>query len=464
MSPSAKRADAAKPGTFSILVVKQSAGLPEAADAALRAGQCLKDDGRQKIVEARKRLGQPNLRPAEQTAAQKMLDEGIKDVRDAVQYFLAQAEQLRQKQPDSEARARLLYEAAWGSRVLAEQEVEAARRQIRHDLWQKQRDEAARKTPPGRQPSYVAAPEVPLQMVPLQPAEGQARKHYQALIEAFPDAAINADARFELAELLGERGEHDAAVKLLRDALDKEPSPELTDKIRVRLGDCLLRKGDAKAALAQFEPIAANAKSAMAAQAKYRAGECYLQLGAADKAVKQFTAFRDQGPLQNLPGLTDRALLRLGYALGQLKQWDASRHAYEQVVHRFGNGRWTHDARYGIGWAYQNQGQYDNAVNAYKQVVNNVATELAARAQLNIGLCRLAQKRYAEAGNALLVVPFTYDYPHLSALALVEAARAFAENKQPDQAIKLLERVLRDHPESDCAEAARKRLAELKKS
>ena len=55
-----------------------------------------------------------------------------------------------------------------------------------------------------------------------------------ALIEAFPDLAVNADARFELAELLSHRGEHEEAIKLLKQAFDKEPPPELTDKIRVR--------------------------------------------------------------------------------------------------------------------------------------------------------------------------------------------------------------------------------------
>jgi cellulose synthase operon protein C len=132
-------------------------------------------------------------------------------------------------------------------------------------------------------------------------------------------------------------------------------------------------------------------------------------------------------------------------------------------VNRFGNGPWAAEARYGIGWAYQNQGQFDNAVNAYTQVVNSVATELGAKAQLNIGQCRFAQKRYPEATTALLVVPFTYDYPNLSALALIEAARALAEDKQPDQASKLLERVIRDHPETESAEVAKKRLEELKK-
>lgn len=222
-------------------VAKQAAGRPEAADAVLRSGQCLKDDGQQKINAAKKRLAQPNLNAADRANAQKMLDEGVKDVRDAVQYFITGAEQLRQKNPASEARARMLYEAAWGSRILAD--------------------------------------------------EKSARQHYRTLIKEFPDLSINADACFELAELVSEGGEQDAAIQLLRDALDKEPAAELTAKIRVRLGDCLLQKGDAKAALAQFEPIAARSQAAggnraVSAQATYRAGECQLRLNARAKAIQ----------------------------------------------------------------------------------------------------------------------------------------------------------------------------------
>jgi TolA-binding protein len=202
----------------------------------------------------------------------------------------------------------------------------------------------------------------------------------------------------------------------------------------------------------------------MVGQATLRLGEAALLAGDVEEAVKRLAVFRDQGPFQNLPGLTDRALLRLGHALAQMKQWEPSRQALEQVAARFPNSPWVHDARYGAGWAYQNLGQYDNAVNTYQLVVNAVATELAARAQLNIGVCRLAQKRYPDASTALLVVPYTYDYPNVSALALLEAARAFAENKQEAQAVRLLERVLRDHPESEHAEAAKAKLANLKKS
>jgi TolA-binding protein len=116
-----------------------------------------------------------------------------------------------------------------------------------------------------------------------------------------------------------------------------------------------------------------------------------------------------------------------------------------------------------LAWAHQNAGRPDEAVTVYNQVVAATATELGARAQLNIGLIRLAQKKYPEATTALLVVPYTYDYPQISAVALLEAARAFAENNQKDQAVKLLERVVKDHPDTEQAEAAKKRLEELKK-
>ncbi len=443
--------------------MKQAPDRPEAADAALRYGQCLKDDGQQTIADAAKKLATPNLKPDEIAAAQQKMNDGVKDLRDAVQYLGAQAEQLKQKQPASEARARMYYEAAWACRALADLEVQAARDKVRQEWWQKSKDDIAKKTPPGQQPPAVPPPDVPLSAVPLQPSETQARVEYQSLIAAFPDLAINADARFELAELESERGEHDAAIKQLEEALDKEPPPELTDKIRVRLGAALLAKGDAKKALAQLTPIANNPKSAMCPQATYRAAECQIRLGKTEEAVKLLALFRDKGEFQNLPGLTDRALLRLGYALAQVKQWDQSRQAYEQVYNRFGNGPWASEARYGAGWALQSQGRYDEAVNLYTQVAAATATELGAKAQLNIGQCRLAQKRYPEATTALLVVPFTYDYPDLSALALMEAARGFSENNQTDQAVRLLERVIRDHPTTAQAEAAKKRLAELKK-
>jgi tetratricopeptide (TPR) repeat protein len=338
---------------------------------------------------------------------------------------------------------------------------------MQQELLKKQLEQAAKNK---EQPPIVAPPDVPLAQVPMQAAEQKAHDQYRAIIADFsggsdkPDLVLATEARFELAELLSGREHHDQALKLLNEGLDKEPPPELIEKIRLRLGACYAAKKDNENALTQFNLITQNPKSALAGQAHYRAGECLMQMKNWPKAAARLAVFRDQQPFQNLPGLSDRALLRLGHALAQAGQWEQSRQALEALVGRFGNSPWIHEARYGIGWAWQNLKQYDNAVNTYGQITAATATEVAAKAQLQIGLCRLEQKRYADASAALLVVPFTFDYPEWSAIALCEAARALIEQKQAGQAARLLERVLRDHPKSQWAEVARERLAGLKGS
>ena len=54
-----------------------------------------------------------------------------------------------------------------------------------------------------------------------------------------PDLLIAVEVRFELAEMFAEREEINPAITLLKEAIDKEPSDkqptqELTDKMRIR--------------------------------------------------------------------------------------------------------------------------------------------------------------------------------------------------------------------------------------
>ena len=244
---------------------------------------------------------------------------------------------------------------------------------------------------------------------------------------------------------------------------NKQPSPDLLDRIRLVLGDCLAAKKEFREALEKLTVVADNPKSPLTAYGQYRAGLCELELGELDKAMVRLALFRDKPEFQNIAGASDHALLRLGQALAQQKKWDQSRQALTLLTQRFGNSPWLNEARFGIGWAGQKTGQFDPAVESYKSVVANTASELAAKANLQIGLCRLEQKRYAEAVTALLVVPYTFDYPELSAAALTEAGRALVEDKKPDQAEIQLRKVIKDYPKSEWAKVAQKRLAELKK-
>lgn len=432
------------------MVVKQSAGKPEATEAALRLGQCLKDEGQARLDAGRKLLA--GGRKEDVAQANKIMDEGYRGLRDAVAFLETQADQLKKSDTQQDVRVRMLYEAAWGTRVLAEPEVHSARIAIGKEMMAKL----------GPQASKFPPPDVPLAKVPLQPLEKKALGLYRNLIEGHGDAPLAVEARFELAELLAQRHDHDEALKLLGDVLDKEPSPELTEKARLRLGTIHAAKGNIKGALAQFDAVAQNPKSSYVGWAQYRAGEAFIQNKQYDEAIKRLSLFRDNGQYQNQPGLSDRALLRLGFAYAQSNNWDASRQAYERLVGAFGNSPWVDEGRYGMAWAWQQQKNYDQAVNVYSQVAGRTAAELGAKAQLQIGLCRMEQKRYLDAANALMVVPTTYDYPELSAAALLEAAKAYGELKQRDQAIRSLERLQREFTGTPWAEAAKELQEKLK--
>jgi TolA-binding protein len=236
----------------------------------------------------------------------------------------------------------------------------------------------------------------------------------------------------------------------------------MTEKIRLRLGGIHAAKGNLKAAMAQFDAVANNPKSSLFGWAHYRAGEALILNQQYPEAIKRLSIFRDQGQWQNQPGLSDRALLRLGYAYGLSKNWDQSRTAYERVVNAFPNSPWTDEARYGMGWAMQQQKNFEPAIKAYTQVAANTATEVAAKAQLQIGMCRMEQKKYAEAATALLVVPSTYGYPELQAAALLEAGKAYLELNQRPDAVRQFERVLREFPNTPFAAAAKEKLDQMK--
>ena len=114
-----------------------------------------------------------------------------------------------------------------------------------------------------------------------------------------------------------------------------------------------------------------------------------------------------------------------------------------------------------MGLALQNMKRFDEAVNQYGEVTKRTAAEVAARAQFQIGLCRVEQKRPADATKALLAVAYTYDYPEWTAPAWYEAGRALAEEKKQEEAAKLWRRVVQEFPASKWAPLAQQRLAEL---
>jgi len=441
-------------------LAKQFAGRPEAANATWRAGQCRREELLAVLIASREAVARPGVRPEQIVAATKAIEDSLVGLRQTADSFQAETAKLTQSAAGSEAHLRMLYETAWCYRTLAEAEIEAARQKLQSQALEKILANL-KKTSPSQPTPALNPPELPLAAVPVQPSEKAARALYAALIAAAREVPLTARARLELAEMLAQRGENETAIDVLASALEGSPPLDLAERIRLRLAACLLAKGDGKAALTQIQPVARNPKSALLGEARYLAGEAYILGKDFNSATEQLLPFRDQDPFRNMAAVCDRALLRLGHACAQAQKWDDSRRAYETLVQRFPQSPWVHEARYGMGWAWQNQNQHDNAINAYNEVVRGTAAEVAARAQLQIGVCRLAQKRFPDAAKELLVVPFTYEYPEHSAAALCEAGLAYVEMKQPAEAARLWQGVVKDYASSKWADVAKQRLTSI---
>lgn len=438
-------------------VVQAAGQKPVGAEAALRAGQCKQAEATKTIQESGNLRNQAGNDPNKKAAADQKYQQGRTASFEGAEGWVRRADELKQPLPAEPARARMYYEAAWAFRELANEEKYLAM-------------EEAKKAAHAKLPPNSPVPTLPRSAVQPTRCEQKAFEAYKKLIDEFGDTALSVDARLEYAELLAERDSHAEVVKLLKDALDKEPAdrpvpPDTTERIRLRLGGSLFAVKDFAAAAKQFDTVAANEKSPQRAQAQYRAGESHAATGDHAKAVERLLPFRDKGEWHQLGGISDRAVLRLGHVLLFVGRLDDAKTTFETHLNRYGQGNpFAPEVRYGLGLVQAIKGQHDEAVKAFEAVIASTQTEVAAKAQLQIGQCRMAQKKYAEAVSSFLLVSYTYDYPDLTFAALLEAARAFEEDKKPADAEKLLNKVAKDAPaESEWHKAAKERLAKLKK-
>ena len=445
---------------------EQFPGRPEAINSAWRASQCRRELLAAELEAARRILGQQSAKPEQVAEARAKVRDALVQFRQTVARLQAEVENAAERSAGSRTYLRLLYEAAWCYRTLADEEVDAAREKLRQEALAKAAAALAAATPPGQAPPAPPVPEIALSQVPVQPMEMMARQQYERLIAAAAADELGVRAGLELAEMYAQREDNPesiaAAEKLLTDGLGRTPTPELAEVMRLRLASCLLARQKPVEALAHLKLIGPKPQGYhTSAQAQYLTAEALIQQKDWAGAVTLLKGFRDNERLRSVRELAERALLRLGQAHAEAGQWDESRQAFGTLLQQNRNSPWRGEALYGIAWAAHSQKRYDEAVKAYAEVTRETVGESAARAQYQIGRCLIEQKKYPEAVKELLVVPLTYGYPQWSAAARVEAAKACELMKESAQAARLYRQVLREHPGSQWARLARKQLDEM---
>lgn len=288
---------------------------------------------------------------------------------------------------------------------------------------------------------------------------------YRALTtEASGDIRLH--AYLELGELEFNGKNFDAACEaltqlrgLLSSEADSEVKRGLREQAAYRLGLCEFERGKFEEAAKTLDEFASTfPESAQLPAAVFYTGESHFRLNRHEKAATALSRMT-----KDFAGhaLSETAMLRLGESLGVLQRWTMSEETYREYLKRFGEKTLWYQASFGVGMACENQKKYEDAIGAYRNVVDRHSGSTAARAQFQIGECLFAQGKHEEAVRELLKVDILYAYPEWSAAALYEAGRCFEKLGKPAEAQAHFGQVAEKYKDTQWARLASQRLTEL---
>ncbi len=281
---------------------------------------------------------------------------------------------------------------------------------------------------------------------------------------AAPEPGVRAWAVLELAELDGAEGDCAAALKRLEGLRAEEAawsSLPTEDQARglYRLGVWALEARRHELAQSALKDVLDTAPaSEFAGSAAYFAGEAAAQSGRHRAAAEWF----ERAATLPLDDATRRAaLLKLGQSLAEAQLWPQSEAACERFLREFAGDALIHQARFGVGWARENQGRPDEAIAAYRAVTAAHTGETAARAQFQIGECLFAKREFDAAVAEFLKVDILYQAPAWSAAAVYEAGRCLEQLGRSAEARAQFNAVREKHAGTRWAQLAQERLEAL---
>ncbi|MFI5378040.1 MAG: tetratricopeptide repeat protein [Tepidisphaerales bacterium] len=443
-------------------ISKQFAARPEGAEAAWRLAQARRDDLAIKTAAAWQAVVAARGNAQQLAPAQQAFDTSLAALRAVGEEFAKKAADMEKADAPAEQRARVLAEATTTARRIGEIDLAALKGKLEQEAIAKIANRIAAEKPSLQPPPSPRAPEIKLTLLPLTAGETRMLQLAGKLFDDLGDTQAANEVRAELIEFYMGRQLWDKALPLLNEQMTRDPAPNAADRWKLKVADCLIRKGEAAKALQLVDPMLQNRENPNRPAAIAVAGECHLMQKNWASVVERMTRFRDVSQYNGVPGVSDRGMIQLAQALIMTNSWDAARQTCEALLQRFPQSPRALEARFNAGYALQKMGQFDPAIRNFEELSKRDRTELAARAQLQIGLCRMEQKKFAEALQAFLTVVYCHEYPELTATARIEASRALEAMKQAPQAKEMIQRVLAENPQGPWNSAAQKRLAEIK--
>lgn len=289
--------------------------------------------------------------------------------------------------------------------------------------------------------------------------EKEAAEAFRSLATKLPNSPLAAEAWFRVGEFHEVQKQPTEAIAAFTAGLNAAKTPELRERLHYKLGWMQYDQKQFPAALATFQnQIKEFPQGMLAGDANFLAGECQFRQ---DKFAEALPLYATVIAAKN-ERFQAKALYRSGICTTNLKQWPQAQQHFTTLVQTFPQFEQLAEARFGVGFAQQNQNQLDAAKATYLQVTKESRTETAAKARFMMGQCALAAKNNAEAAEHFLEAAFGYPYEEWQCQGHFEAAKCFIELKDADKARESLETVAKRFPNHAKAKDATALRASLK--
>jgi TolA-binding protein len=326
-------------------------------------------------------------------------------------------------------------------------------------------------------PKYVVADKVYYELAWALKSAGQEKESVEAfaeLVKQCPQSAYVAESQFSVGEAAYKDGKFQAAAAAYAAALEKAGKGDLGEKAAHKLGWAYYRTDSAAEAQQAFTYQRATwPKGPLAADAAFMEAECLFKQKKYSEALTAYGHVQDTSSkdfqvltmLHSAQALDTLALamLRPGQESQRKETWQRSLALLDRLIKENADTAYLPEAWYERGWALQNLGRLDEALDEYQQVLGKSNAEPAARAQFMVGEIQFQQKKFAEAVKSFYLVLYGYPYPQLQADAAFEAAKCFEALHKKSQAIKQYQELIEKFPQSDKVTAAKSRVESLQR-
>lgn len=289
----------------------------------------------------------------------------------------------------------------------------------------------------------------------------EAMRVFRELLNDGGGGRIGSHAALDLASMEMSGGLFEDASARLREICDEtgDVVGDIAEQAWYRLGACRFRLDDFEGAVDSLDGFESRfPQSDLRASAMLIRGESLSRLGRHSDAAKSLRAVVD--------GFADTdscgpAMLRLGECESALQRWGSAEEVFGSYLKRFKDSELAYQAEFGVAWAEENQGRYDEAIQGYRELVQTHEGATAARAQFQIGECLYAKREFERAITEYLRVDILFESTQWTPAALYEAARCFEELGQADRARQHYGDVVERFAESSWSGLATERLGAM---